>query len=122
MNWSEISEVVLRALPHKPAPLTGNEIRFIRQQLDLTLKAFASFCEVSSHQAVMQWESRGDEPAKMNRATEIVLRARIVARVSPRVTISRVFEEVSRFGGGGGRDVLLSIFASVADGWGYAYR
>ncbi|TXD35133.1 hypothetical protein FRC98_16820 [Lujinxingia vulgaris] len=122
VDWTEISEVVMRALPRKPAPLTGNEIRFVRQQLQMTLKAFASFCEVSSHQAVMQWESRGDEPAKMGRATEILLRARLVARASPRATIARVLADVSGFEGGGGRDVVLSLVGGAAERWGYAYR
>lgn len=122
VDWTEVARVLLRALPRKPAPLTGNEIRFIRAQLDLTLKAFASFCEVSSHQAVMQWESRGDEPAKMNRTTEIILRARLVAKLSPRATIARVLEEVSRFESGEGRDVQLWLVGDAAEGWGYAYR
>jgi len=122
VNWSELSEVVLHALPHKPAPLTGNEIRFIRAQLDLTLKEFASFCEVSSHQAVMQWESRGDEPAKMSRATEIILRARLVAKLSPRATISRALKDVSQYESDGGRNVPLSLFTDAADGARYAYR
>lgn len=122
VNWAEVARVVLRALPRKPAPLTGNEVHFIRQQLQMTLKAFASFCEVSSHQAVMQWESRGDEPAKMSRATEILLRARLVARMSPRATIARVLEEVSGFESGGGRDVQLWLVGGAADEVRYAYQ
>ncbi|TXD32084.1 hypothetical protein FRC96_19000 [Lujinxingia vulgaris] len=122
VDWTEVAGVEVRALPHKPAPLTGNEIRCIRQQLDLTLKEFASLCEVSSHQAVMQWESRGDEPAKMSRATEVLLRARLVARISPRATIARVLEEVSGFESGAGRDVQLWLVGDAAEGWGYAYR
>lgn len=64
INYSALARAVLVALAHKPARLTGNEIRFIRQHFEMTLEAFGSRLDVS-HPAVLKWERAGDKPPAM---------------------------------------------------------
>ncbi len=110
INWDELQHVVLWALAHKPAPLTGDEVRFVRHFMELTLKEFAELCAVGTHPTVMNWESKGSQPTGMHKSTEIVLRARILETLpdelwerfdgqpdSPREAFSRRLHEVSEF-------------------------
>jgi len=80
INYSELAEVVLHALAHKPSRLTGAEIHFLRQHFGMTLQAFAErFCV--SHPAVLKWEKAGTKPTAMNWATEKDIRLSILARL-----------------------------------------
>lgn len=60
INYNKLAQTVCEALAHKPARLTGNEIRFLRQQSEMTLKAFGERFDVS-HVAVLNWERVGDD-------------------------------------------------------------
>jgi hypothetical protein len=61
INYGALARAVLLALARKPARLTGNEIRFIRQHFEMTLSAFGARLDVS-HPAVLKWEHAGDRP------------------------------------------------------------
>jgi len=74
------SRSVLRALAHKPSPLIGSQIRFIRLHFDLTLQKFAKRFAVS-HPAVMKWENAKSHPTKMNWTTEKDLRLFILSKL-----------------------------------------
>ena len=64
MNYEQLAQAVLKALCFKPARLTGNEVRFIRLQLGMTLEEFAArFCV--THPSVIKWEKQEDEPTKI---------------------------------------------------------
>ena len=110
INWDRLQEVVMLALAHKPVPLSGNEVRFVRHFLGLTLKDFAHTCGMSSHQSVMNWESKEDKPTGMRKSTEILLRARILQALpeklwdriettdsSPKESFSQRLHELSEF-------------------------
>lgn len=73
INANVLRDVVLVALAIKPGPLTGNEVRFIRLWMDMTLTRFGGECSVT-HAAVKKWEDRRDQPTKMNRTTEFFIR------------------------------------------------
>ena len=60
INYNQIAQMMCEALAHKPARLTGNEIRFLRQHFDMTMKAFGERFDVS-HAAVLKWERAGDK-------------------------------------------------------------
>lgn len=69
VDYNELARAVLRALCFKPVRLTGNEIRFIRLQAEMTLQQFAErFCV--THPSVMKWEKQGDEATRMMWSTE----------------------------------------------------
>jgi DNA-binding transcriptional regulator YiaG len=69
INMSKVSDLIFRSLPSKPVRLTGNEIRFIRLKLEMTLEKFGSEFNVS-HVTVMNWEKCADKPTKMKWAAE----------------------------------------------------
>lgn len=110
INWEALQDLALWALAHKPAPLTGDEIHFVRMRMNKTLKEFAALCEVASHQSIMNWERKKADITEMNRPTEILLRARILEAVpayiwdqfeskrkTPKAAISKTLNEISKF-------------------------
>ena len=54
-------------------PLSGNQVKFFRHSLNLSMREFAKIVGVR-HQSIMRWENNGHLPAKMEAPTEIVLR------------------------------------------------
>jgi len=60
INLEKLQRAVLELLIRKPAPLAGNEIRFIRKYFELTTTDFGKLFGVS-HSAVLKWE-KGDIP------------------------------------------------------------
>jgi hypothetical protein len=69
LNYEELADAVIKALCFKPVRLTGNEVRFIRLQSQMTLQDFAARFSVT-HPSVMKWEKQADEPTKMGWSTE----------------------------------------------------
>ena len=69
LNLRLIDRLVFEAIPRQPWRLTGDQVRFVRDYADLTLKAFADRFGVS-HAAVKKWENTGDGPTNMSWSTE----------------------------------------------------
>ena len=94
INYNELAKVVLLALCHKPARLTGAEVRFVRQQLGMTLQSFAArFCV--THVAVIKWEKANSKPTAMAWTTEKDLRLFILSKCAARPTeIAKLYEEL----------------------------
>jgi len=70
VNLAKLQIDMLKELVHKPVPLTGAELRFIRKFLELSTSAFGKLVGVS-HPAVLKWEK---EQVHINPATEIYIR------------------------------------------------
>lgn len=80
INYNELAMAVLVALAHKPARLTGSEVRFIRQHFEMTLQGFAErFCV--SHPAVMKWERAEKSATAMTWTTEKDLRLFVFSKL-----------------------------------------
>ena len=79
INWDEVHDLVVRALAHKPGPLTGNELQFIRRYQSEELSELAATLGVDTATAI-SWEERGDRPTGMSRDQEITLRKRVLTR------------------------------------------
>ena len=96
INYNELAKVVLLALCHKPALLTGAEVHFIRQQLGMTLQAFAArFCV--THVAVIKWEKAGNKPTPMAWSTEKDLRLFILSKLVPKpIEIAKLYNELEK--------------------------
>jgi hypothetical protein len=77
--YNRIAKELLHALAFKPSRLTGNEVRFIRQSVELTLQGFGKRFDVS-HVAVLKWEKSGDEATPMAWSMEKDLRLFILTR------------------------------------------
>ncbi len=96
INYNQLAKVVLLALCHKPARLTGAEVRFVRQQLDMTLQAFADrFCV--SHPAVIKWEKAEGKPTSMAWTTEKDLRLFILSKFTMKpIEIAKLYTELEK--------------------------
>src|SRR5690606_32376784 len=79
VDYNKLSRDVALALTRKPARLTGNEIRFIRQHFEMTLEAFGARFDVS-HPAVLKWERAGDRPPALKWPVEKDIRLFILDR------------------------------------------
>ena len=69
IDYDALSRAFLAVLPRKPVRLSGDEVRFIRLTMGLTLEEFGRRFDVS-HPAVKKWESSGDKPTNMRWAAE----------------------------------------------------
>jgi DNA-binding transcriptional regulator YiaG len=74
VNMNKLMLVVLEALIHKPSPLTGDELRFIRSYLEMTTMEFGKTFGVS-HVAVLKWEN---EKNRVSPALEFFIRLYIL--------------------------------------------
>jgi DNA-binding transcriptional regulator YiaG len=70
INLSKLQLDMVKELIHKPVPLTGLELRFIRKFLELSTTEFGKLVGVS-HPAVLKWEK---EQVHINPTTEIYIR------------------------------------------------
>lgn len=79
INYKSLAKIVVSELCSEAnhAPLSGHQVFFLRQQLQMTTRSFGQLVN-SSHVAVLKWEKRGDLPALMSKANEIVLRLRVL--------------------------------------------
>lgn len=95
INYRDIARKLLRALCVKPARWTGNEVRFVRLQLEMTLSEFAEQFYVT-HPAVVNWEKQGDKPTKMNWATEKDIRLFLYLRTVGEEEFPDVYRQLER--------------------------
>ena len=86
IDYRKLSRDVLRLLALHPARLTGQEIRFIRHSMDMTLEEFAHRFGVT-HPAVVQWEQCGRRPTRMAWALEKDIRLEVIrSQAAPSAT------------------------------------
>ena len=93
INHKHLAEAVLRALVHKPARWTGQELRFVRLQLEKTLAEFAKMFYVT-HPAVLKWEKRGHQTTRMNWATEKDIRLHVYLKMAEEGDFEEVYQEL----------------------------
>jgi DNA-binding transcriptional regulator YiaG len=73
IDFNKLQKAVLFHLCHKKTPLTGNEIKFIREYFSFTTTAFGLLFSYS-HSAVLKWEIQGDAVARIAPTAEMYLR------------------------------------------------
>lgn len=83
VNQKELQSLVIQALVVKPARLTGNEVRFIRQFSQMTLEQFAERFDVT-HPAVLKWEKTKNSTTGMAWTTEKDIRLFALNALNPR--------------------------------------
>jgi hypothetical protein len=76
INLEKLQRDLLDLLIRKPAPLTGDEIRFIRKYFELTTTDFGKLFYVT-HAAVLKWE-KGDTPPP---TTDVCIRFFVLAKL-----------------------------------------
>lgn len=80
INYKTLGAAVIEALCQKETPLTGNQVKFIRQYFELSLRDFADLFGLS-HPAILKWENHGDDFAEISPATEKTLRLEAIFRL-----------------------------------------
>lgn len=73
IDYNILQRNVLLALCQKSFPFTGNEVRFIRQYLQMTYVEFANRFGVT-HASVIHWEKSKNSYAKITPTTELCIR------------------------------------------------
>lgn len=73
IDFNKLQKAVLLHLCYKKTPLTGNEIKFIREYFSFTTTAFGRLFSYS-HSAVLKWEKQGNTVARIAPTAEIYLR------------------------------------------------
>jgi len=81
VDYNDLSRRLLEALARKPARLSGNEVRFTRHSLSMTLEHFAARFGVT-HPAVIKWERAGNRSTSMSWAVEKDIRLEILRSLS----------------------------------------
>ncbi len=77
INYNTLKRVVIELLAKKPIPLTGNEVRFIRQYFKMNYTQFAQHLG-QTRQAVTKWESKENDFALITPSTELHIRLSIL--------------------------------------------
>ena len=81
IDYNDLQKTVLLHLCHKSIPLTGNEIKFVRKYLEMTLAEFGRKFGCS-HVAVLKWEKHGNRFAKIEPTTDICIRLFVFSHLS----------------------------------------
>jgi DNA-binding transcriptional regulator YiaG len=77
IDYNTLKHVVIELLAKKTIPLTGNEVRFIRQYFKMNYTQFAQQLG-QTRQAVTKWESKEDGFALITPSTELHIRLSIL--------------------------------------------
>jgi hypothetical protein len=80
IDYNKLQKMVLLALSHKPFPLTGNEVHFIRTYFDMTLESFGKQFGIT-HAGVLTWEKAKNKLAKISPTTELCIRLFILEKL-----------------------------------------
>jgi DNA-binding transcriptional regulator YiaG len=77
IDYNKLKKVVIELLAKKPIPLTGNEVRFIRQYFKMNYTQFAQQLG-QTRQAITKWESKENDFSMMTPSTELHIRLSIL--------------------------------------------
>lgn len=77
INYNTLKRCVIELLAKKPIPLTGFEVRFIRQYFKMNYTQFAEHLG-QTRQAVTKWESKENGFSLMTPSTELHIRLSIL--------------------------------------------
>lgn len=97
VNYNILQKVVLLALCYQSNALTGNQVRFIRKYFEMTLDKFAKKFDVT-HAAVLKWEKKDDNPAKILQGYEKEIRLFVLDQILSdakefRLAFRKIFEQ-----------------------------
>ena len=80
IDYSDFAKKVLAELVELDGRLTGNQVKFIRLQLEMTLQQFAERLGLT-HPAIIKWEKTRNKPTGMNWSTEKDIRLFITSEL-----------------------------------------
>lgn len=94
INYNKLEKIVSLMLCHKQVKLTGNEVRFIRFYLGMTLDAFAKRFGVK-HPTVIKWEGFKDKHTNMSLGTEKDIRLCLMGHLTGKKQICTLYNELA---------------------------
>lgn len=94
INYNKFEKLVSLMLCHKQAKLTGNEIRFIRLYMGMTLDIFGKRFGVK-HPTVIKWENFKDKHTNMSLGTEKDIRLCLIGYLTGKKQISELYNELA---------------------------
>jgi transcriptional regulator with XRE-family HTH domain len=80
IDYNKLQKEVLLILSHRPLPLTGNEVHFIRTYFEWSLENFGKQFGISDAM-VLNWEKTKNRPAKISPTTELYIRLFILEKL-----------------------------------------
>lgn len=80
LNIKKIAHEAAKMLINQKTRLTGNQIKFIRTYLDMSLRTF-SLAMNESHMAIKKWEDFKNQPTHMDKNIEIMLRLYLYEKI-----------------------------------------
>ncbi len=82
INYKSLAKKVISEIcsDENEAPLTGRQVFFLRNHLEMTIREFGEFTD-STHAAVKKWENCQDNPTMMSASAEKMLRLKVLERV-----------------------------------------
>lgn len=94
IDFNKLQKAVLLHLCHKKTPLTGNEVKFIREYFSFTTTAFGHLFGYS-HSAVLKWENQEDAFARIAPTAEVYLRLYILNFLNQKASdFKNLYEEI----------------------------
>lgn len=103
IDYRRLAQTLAVAVALHPSSMTGAEVRFIRQHLELTQDELADVLDVTRN-TVINWEKSADEATRMNSSTELVLRLYVLDRQGlPGSVFKRAYSELQAREGNGRR-------------------
>jgi DNA-binding transcriptional regulator YiaG len=82
IDVKKVANCSIKALLSQKQRLTGNQVKFIRHYLSMSLRKFAEEVVYESHTAVSKWEKRGNLPTRMDINIEKMLRLYMYEKVN----------------------------------------
>lgn len=89
INLNALQLFVFKGLIHKPSPLAGKEMRFMRKFMELTTEELGKLLGVT-HAAVVKWEK---EQAKMSLVQDVYIRMLFIGMLKDK-EINSIFKEI----------------------------
>ncbi len=87
VDWSVLSKPVAEHVcAEQHVPLSGNQVKFLRSHLGMSLREFAKFLGVK-HQSVMRWESHAKSAARVDPHLEVVLRIKVLKAMKSKASV-----------------------------------
>jgi hypothetical protein len=83
VDYNKLARALVLALAHKPARLTGSEIRFVRHFFEMTLESFGKRFDVT-HSGVLKWEAAGQRAPALKWPVEKDIRLFILDQLDVR--------------------------------------
>lgn len=99
VDWTKIAlPVVIYICVAQDMALSGNQVKFIRHHLNMSMRDFAKFLGVT-HQSVMRWEKKGKSAAQIEEHTEFVLKLKVLKELhSAMKVINQAVQKVEEVG------------------------